>query len=44
MKPKEAHNAPVILQPQLIHVEVHPVEALQLKGHMLIEGIGHSSR
>ncbi len=44
MTPKEIHHAPVVLQPRLIHIERHPVDALEFQSHMLIEDIGHGSR
>lgn len=43
MKPKEVRHASIILQPRLIDVEIHPVDALHLQRHMLVEDIGRRS-
>ena len=34
MVTQERHHTPDMLQPGLIHVEIHPIDALDLQGHM----------
>jgi len=33
-----------VLQPRHIHVQVHPVDALHLEGHVLGDDFGHAAR
>jgi hypothetical protein len=39
MVTQERHHTPNMLQPGLIDVEIHPIEALDLQGHMPGEDI-----
>ncbi len=41
---QEADHPERVLQPRLIHVEIHPVDALHLEVHVLIEDIRHRTR
>ena len=43
MKSEEIHHALVILQPRLIHAEIHPIDTLDFQSVMFIEDIGHAA-
>jgi hypothetical protein len=42
MKTKELRHATFALQHRHVDVEVHPVDALQLEGHMILENVGNA--
>jgi hypothetical protein len=41
---EEPRRTTRILQQRLIHVQVHPVDGLDLERHMTIEDVGHAAR
>jgi len=41
---EELHRAAGVLQPRLVHVEVHPVNALDLDADMPGQDIGNGAR
>jgi hypothetical protein len=43
MKAKIIHHAPVILPARLIHVELHPVDALDFQRDVWLKDIGHGA-
>jgi hypothetical protein len=44
MPDEEPRRTTGVLQPGLVHVEVHPVDALDLEAHMTGQDIGNSAR
>jgi len=41
--PKEAHHAGLVLELGDVEVQVHPIDALDLQGHVVGENLGHTS-
>jgi NAD(P)-dependent dehydrogenase (short-subunit alcohol dehydrogenase family) len=44
VKPQKRRHAPLRLQPRLVHVQVHPIDRLDLEHHMLGQDISSGTR
>jgi hypothetical protein len=43
MQNEEVDDPLLVLEPWHVGVEVHPVDALQLEGHMLVQDLGNTA-